>query len=208
MRLDTNGSAHIAVVGAGYVGLTTAICLTHLGHAVVCGGSDEAKVELLSLGVPTFVEDGLADLLKEGTASGHLQFVVSVAAAVRDAEFVFICVPTPERPDGSPDVSALESAATEIGPHLAPGAVVVNKSTVPIGSTVLVERLLNRDDIAVVSNPGFFTRGSAIENSSIRRALSSAPLRRSGGSRRPAARIRSGSARRARPPARARASRR
>jgi UDPglucose 6-dehydrogenase len=157
-------TARIAIVGVGYVGLTTAVCLAQLGHTVVCGDSDAAKVELLSRGEPTFVEDGLKELLHSGLASRRLKFVVTASAAVEDAEFVFICVPTPERSDGSPDVTALESVATEIGPCLAHGAIVVNKSTVPVGSTVLVERLLGRNDIAVVSNPEFLREGSAIKD--------------------------------------------
>jgi UDPglucose 6-dehydrogenase len=156
--------ARIAVVGAGYVGLTTAVCLAHHGHAVVCGDNDLAKVEKLSAGVPTFVEEGLGALLNQGLSSRRLHFVTSAAASVRDAEFVFICVSTPGHPDGSPDLSALEAVASEIGPHLAPGTVVVNKSTVPIGSTVLVERLLGRDDVTVVSNPEFLREGSAIQD--------------------------------------------
>ena len=163
----TNSStqhARIAVVGAGYVGVTTAVCLAHHGHTVVCGDCDLGKVERLSLGIPTFVEEGLGALLNQGLSSRRLQFVTSAAASVRDAEFVFICVSTPGHPDGSPDLSALEAVANEIGPHLAPGAVVVNKSTVPIGSTVLVERLLDRDDVTVVSNPEFLREGSAIHD--------------------------------------------
>ena len=122
----------VAVIGAGYVGLTTAVCLAHLGHRVVCGEVDEEKVARLSRGEPTIVEEGLAELLAEGLASKRLRFVTGAAAAVTGAAFVFLCVPTPQRSDGSADVSFLESVAEEIGPHLAHGAVVVNKSTVPV----------------------------------------------------------------------------
>jgi UDPglucose 6-dehydrogenase len=156
--------ARIAVVGAGYVGVTTAVCLAHLGHTVVCGDSDLTKVERLSIGIPTFVEEQLGELLNQGLSSGRLRFVMTAAAAVRDAECVFICVSTPGHPDGSPDLSALEAVASEIGPHLSPGTIVVNKSTVPIGSTVLVERLLDRADVTVVSNPEFLREGSAIHD--------------------------------------------
>ena len=159
------GRAAVAVIGAGYVGLTTAVCLAHLGHTVSCGERDHSKVERLSRGVSTIVEDGLSEMLGEGLDSGRLRFVETAALAVKGAEFVFICVPTPERVDGSADVTALESVSREIGPHLSCGAVVVNKSTVPIGSTALVERLLGRDDVSVLSNPEFLREGSGISDS-------------------------------------------
>jgi UDPglucose 6-dehydrogenase len=157
-------SLPLAVIGAGYVGLTTAVCLAHLGHRVCCGELDGDKVARLSRGEPTILEDGLAELLGQGLASKRLRFVTGAREAVRDAAFVFLCVPTPERPDGSADVTVLESVASEIGPHLAHGAVVVNKSTVPVGSALLVERLLDRPGIPVVSNPEFLREGSAVHD--------------------------------------------
>jgi UDPglucose 6-dehydrogenase len=156
--------SRIAVVGAGYVGVTTAVCLVSKGHTVVCADNDGSKVDRLSRGLPTFFEEGLGQLLNEGLSSGQLRFVTTAAASVRDANFIFICVSTPARADGSPDIGALETVASEIGPHLTPGAVVVNKSTVPIGSTVLVERLIARDDVTVVSNPEFLREGTAIQD--------------------------------------------
>jgi UDPglucose 6-dehydrogenase len=154
----------LAVIGAGYVGLTTAVCLAHLGHRVSCGELDEEKVSRLARGEPTIVEDGLADLLRAGLASQRLRFVTGARAAVQGAAFVFLCVPTPQRADGSADVDVLESVAREIGPHLAHGAVVVNKSTVPVGSALLVEQLLDRPGIPVVSNPEFLREGSAVHD--------------------------------------------
>ena len=153
-----------AVIGAGYVGLTTAVVLAHLGYDVVCGESDPAKVEKLGAGEPTIVEEGLGDLLRTGLGSGRLRFVLGAATAVADAEFVFLCVPTPQGADGAADVHYLEAVAAEIGPHLCHDAVVVNKSTVPVGSTILVEQILNRPDVAVVSNPEFLREGTAIHD--------------------------------------------
>jgi UDPglucose 6-dehydrogenase len=158
-------AAQVAVVGAGYVGLTTACCLASFGHTVVCGEIDPAKVERLSRGEPTIYEEGLEDLLRSGLASGRLRFVLGAAEAVTGAEVVFLCVPTPQQPDGSADVSALEAAATEIAPHLGFGTVVVNKSTVPVGSAEVVERLIGRADVSVVSNPEFLREGTAIHDS-------------------------------------------
>ena len=153
-----------AVIGAGYVGLTTAVVLAHLGYGVACGESDPDKVARLSRGEPTIVEEGLGELLRVGLESGRLRFVEGAAAAVRGAAFVFLCVPTPQGPDGAADVHYLEEVAEEIGPHLARGAVVVNKSTVPVGSTILVEQIIGRPDVAVVSNPEFLREGTAIHD--------------------------------------------
>ncbi len=154
----------LAVIGAGYVGLTTAVCLAHLGHRVCCGEVDADKVARLSRGEPTILEDGLEELLRQGLESKRLTFVAGASEAVRGASFVFLCVPTPQRADGSADVTVLEDVAREIGPHLAHGAVVVNKSTVPVGSALLVERLLDRPGIPVVSNPEFLREGTAVHD--------------------------------------------
>lgn len=152
------------MVGAGYVGVTSAVCFARLGHSVVCADIDPGRVASLNSGVPPLVEQGLTELLAEGLESGRLRFVVGAANAVADAEFVFLCVPTPQDVDGSADLSYLEAAATEIGPVLPRGAVVVNKSTVPVGSTRVVDRVLRRSDVAVVSNPEFLREGSAIRD--------------------------------------------
>jgi UDPglucose 6-dehydrogenase len=153
-----------AVIGAGYVGLTTAVVLARLGYQVACGELDPAKVAKLARGEPTMVEDGLGDILRDGLDSGRLRFVLGATEAVAGAEFVFLCVPTPQGADGAADVSFLEAVAIEIAPHLEHGAVVVNKSTVPVGSTLLVEQLLERPDVGVVSNPEFLREGTAIHD--------------------------------------------
>jgi UDPglucose 6-dehydrogenase len=154
----------VAVIGAGYVGLTTAACLSHLGHTVVCADIVESKVEALNRGVIPIVEDGLTELVAEGLASGQLQFVLGAAAAVDEAEFVFLCVPTPQAEDGSADMSYIQAAAAEVGPLLRPETVVINKSTVPVGSTRVVEASLQRSDVFVVSNPEFLREGSGVHD--------------------------------------------
>src|SRR4051794_5154607 len=145
----------LAVIGTGYVGLTTGACLAHLGFDVVCADIDADKVARLEAGEIPIVEDGLDKIVTDAVAGGRVRFVVGAAQAAGDADIVFLCVPTPQDEDGSADLSYIEAAAIEIAPMLRPGAIVVNKSTVPVGSTRVVERVLRRPDVAVVSNPEF-----------------------------------------------------
>jgi UDPglucose 6-dehydrogenase len=154
----------LAVVGTGYVGLTTGACFAHLGHHVVCADIDARKVDLLNDGHIPIVEEGLEAIVNDARAAGLLEFVLGAATAVRDAEIVFLCVPTPQGEDGSADLSYIEQAAAQIAPVLRPGAVVVNKSTVPVGSTLVVERVLQRSDVTVVSNPEFLREGTAVHD--------------------------------------------
>lgn len=154
----------IAIIGTGYVGLTTGACFAHLGHEVVCGDIDGAKVERLSRGEIPIVEHRLDELVAEGLRNGNLRFVVGAATAVKDCEIAFLCVPTPQGEDGSADLSYVEAAAAEIAQVLPYESIVVNKSTVPVGSTKVVERVLRRPDVRVVSNPEFLREGSAVDD--------------------------------------------
>ena len=108
-------------IGAGYVGLTTAACLAHLGHRVVCADIDEERVAALSKGEVPILEEGLPALVAEGLQSRRLRFVVGAPDAARDAEFVFLCVQTPQSDDGAADLSASRAVAREIAPVLRPG---------------------------------------------------------------------------------------
>jgi UDPglucose 6-dehydrogenase len=156
--------SRIAIIGTGYVGLTTGACFAHLGHDVICADIDEVKVERLQRGEIPIVEAGLDKVVADGLKSGRLSFVVGAAAAARTAEFAYLCVPTPQSEDGSADLSYIERAAAEIALVLPTEAVVVNKSTVPVGSTKVVERVMNRPDVKVVSNPEFLREGSAVHD--------------------------------------------
>ncbi|MFZ1489818.1 MAG: UDP-glucose/GDP-mannose dehydrogenase family protein [Ilumatobacteraceae bacterium] len=157
-------SEKIAIIGTGYVGLTTGACFAHLGHHVVCADVDEGKVARLNAGEVPIVERGLDELVAEGIASGRLTFVVGAATAAADCDIAFLCVPTPQGEDGSADLSYIEAAAREIGPVLPFESIVVNKSTVPVGSAKVVERVLGRPDVKVVSNPEFLREGSALQD--------------------------------------------
>jgi UDPglucose 6-dehydrogenase len=154
----------VAVIGTGYVGLTSGACFARLGHTVVCVDIDESKIERLNAGIMPIVETGIEDLVREGVEAGTLHFTTDIASAVKDADVVFLCVPTPEGEDGSADLTYVQSAARTLSPLLKSGAIVVNKSTVPVGSTRVVERELKRSDIPVVSNPEFLREGSAIHD--------------------------------------------
>jgi UDPglucose 6-dehydrogenase len=156
--------AKLSVIGAGYVGLTTAACFAHLGHDVTCADIDPAKVALLSSGKIPIHEAELERIVQEQLRAGRLRFVVGAGNAVAEAEFVYLCVPTPQGLDGSADLTFIEAAAQEISPVISRDTVVVNKSTVPVGSTLLVERALGRPDVKVVSNPEFLREGSAVSD--------------------------------------------
>ena len=155
----------VCVIGAGYVGLPTAGVLSTRGHDVVLAERDERRLNMLLAGEMPIFEPGLDVLLAEGRAAGRLRYMPSAAEAVQGCEFVFLCVPTPQGDDGAADLSYVESAAAEIGPFLEPGTIVINKSTVPVGTVNLVERTIGRSDIAVVSNPEFLREGTAVTDS-------------------------------------------
>lgn len=158
----------ISVIGAGYVGLTTAACLASLGHRVVCADVDSAKLEQLRRGEVGIFEPGLSELVAQGLAAGRLRFVQGAAESVNGpdgpAEVVFLCVATPMGVGGVADLAAVESVIEDVAPVLAPGCVVVNKSTVPVGTTARVGELIGRADVAVASNPEFLRAGSAVED--------------------------------------------
>jgi len=156
--------AKIAVVGTGYVGLSTGVCMAHLGHDVLCADIDADKVASLNSGVVPIVEPGLEELLSRGLSSGKLKFVVGASNAVKDAEFVFLCLPTPQTQSGEADLSFVRAATLEIADDLTPNSIVINKSTVPVGSTHLVHKMLNRPDVSVISNPEFLREGTAVED--------------------------------------------
>lgn len=158
----------VGVVGAGYVGLTTAACLAHLGHDVICGDADAEKVEQLKEGKVSIHEDGLSSLVSEGLAARRLQFIVGASDAARDVEYVFLCVNTPQAADGSADLSALREAVRQVAPALSQGTIVVNKSTAPVGTVARMAGWLSeagvRSAVAVASNPEFLQEGTAVRD--------------------------------------------
>jgi UDPglucose 6-dehydrogenase len=156
--------SRIGIIGTGYVGLTTGACLAHLGHTVVCADLDQRKVDMLQAGVVPILEHRLDELVADGIAQGRLSFTNDSTVAVADAEVVFLCVPTPQGDDGSADLSYVEAAARDIAEALPFECIVVNKSTVPVGSTHVVAKAIRRGDVRVVSNPEFLREGSAVDD--------------------------------------------
>src|SRR5690606_11385670 len=163
---------HVAIFGTGYVGLVTGTCLAEVGHDVVCVDIDQAKVDGLERGVIPIYEPGLEPMVKANHAAGRLRFTTDAARAVSHGEVVFIAVGTPPDEDGSADLQYVLAVAETIGTHLRKPAVVVDKSTVPVGTADKVrariaETLAARGaDIAfdVVSNPEFLKEGAAVED--------------------------------------------
>ncbi|MED5541083.1 MAG: UDP-glucose/GDP-mannose dehydrogenase family protein, partial [Actinomycetota bacterium] len=152
----------ISVIGAGYVGLTTSACLAHLGHEVICVDIDQEKIRQLKQGKIPIHETGLPELVQTGISNRCLQFVVGAEDAVASSEFVFLCLPTPQEEDGRADVDALLSVVNQIREVVSPGTIIVNKSTVPVGTNTTLATAIRRDDVSVVSNPEFLREGAAV----------------------------------------------
>lgn len=177
----------VCVIGTGYVGLVTGVCLAHIGHHVICVDNNEEKVKLMQSGQSPIYEPGLSELMQSAIKSGHIEFTADLAAGVSHGDVLFIAVGTPSLPTGESDTRYVEAVARGIGAHLNGGyKVIVNKSTVPIGSgdwvrMIVLDGIAERQktlvpagvgadvaseeieaDFDVVSNPEFLREGSAV----------------------------------------------
>ena len=161
----------IAMVGSGYVGLVSGACFADFGHDVVCIDKDQSKIDRLHDGIMPIYEPGLDALVESNVKAGRLSFTTSLAEGIKDASAIFIAVGTPSRRgDGHADLSFVYAVAREVGENLAGDAVVVTKSTVPVGTGDEVERIIadtgatsqRGHKVAVVSNPEFLREGAAI----------------------------------------------
>jgi UDPglucose 6-dehydrogenase len=157
----------VTMVGTGYVGLVSGACFADFGHQVICVDKDVSKIERLHQGIMPIFEPGLEDLVRSNVRAGRLSFTTELGEAVRDADAVFIAVGTPSRRgDGHADLSYVEQAAREIAEHMLGYTVVVNKSTVPVGTGDVVQSIMAevnaKGDFSVVSNPEFLREGAAI----------------------------------------------
>ncbi|MEU2040331.1 UDP-glucose dehydrogenase family protein [Nocardia niwae] len=154
--------SRVGVVGAGYVGLTSAACLAHLGHHVICLDNDEAKVAALRAGTVAIVEPGLPELVHEGLAENRLVFT-SDPGALHECEVVLLCLPTPMGAGGTADLGVIEDALATLSTVLSPDCVLVTKSTVPVGTAARIPAS-GLASSAVVSNPEFLREGHAVED--------------------------------------------
>jgi UDPglucose 6-dehydrogenase len=163
---------NIAVFGSGYVGLVTGACLADVGHSVTCVDNDAGKVAALNAGQVPIYEAGLAELMVRNREEGRIGFATDPVEALASAELVFIAVGTPGAEDGSADLQHVLEVARTIGDHLEHDAIVVDKSTVPVGTAervaeTIAQRLSDRGSaiaVEVCSNPEFLKEGSAIED--------------------------------------------
>jgi len=157
----------IAVIGTGYVGLVSGACFADSGNDVTCVDIDRAKIEGLREGRIPIYEPGLTELVVKNAAAGRLYFTTDLEAAVRPAHLVYLAVGTPPAADGSADLSALDTVVDGIAPHLSKRAIVVTKSTVPVGTNARIGRrlkVLTGHDCDVASNPEFLKEGAAIND--------------------------------------------
>ena len=157
----------IAVVGTGYVGLVTGTCFAETGNQVTCIDIDEAKVNQMKNGKVPFFEPGLERLFKKNIKSGNLKFTESLESGIKDVEVVFLALPTPPEEDGSADLSYVLGVAEQLGEIISNYTIIVNKSTVPVGTSEQVQTSIQKNskvDFSVVSNPEFLRQGQAVND--------------------------------------------
>ena len=157
----------LSIIGSGYVGLVSAACFAEMGNIVSCVEKDPAKVQKLQSGIVPFYEPGLAELVTHNFHEGRLIFTTDVKEGVKEAEVIFIAVGTPSDHDGSADLRDIRAAAAEIAPVSPRGAIVAVKSTVPVGTCDIVEKIMTeirKEPVCVVSNPEFLKEGNAIRD--------------------------------------------
>ncbi len=160
----------ITVIGTGYVGLSTGVCLAEIGHQVICIDIDEQKINGLRRDISPIYEPGLENLLVKNAAEGRLHFTTSHKEGLNGAEIIIIAVGTPTKKDGEADLSFLKQAAKDISSHINQNATIVIKSTVPVGTNESIKKLIEKYcskevSIDIVSNPEFLRQGSAILDS-------------------------------------------
>lgn len=157
---------NIAVIGTGYVGLVTGTCLSDFGHKVICIDIDDDKIEDLKKGIVPIYEPGLEDLIHKNLREQRLNFTTDMKEGIKHSGVIFIAVGTPSREDGEADLSAIEEAAEEIGKCINGYKIIVNKNTVPVGTTDKIGEIIGEQSGSfsydVVSNPEFLREGKAI----------------------------------------------
>ena len=164
---------NICIIGTGYVGLVAAACLAEMGNDVTCIDVNPEIINQLNAGKVHIFEPGLEPLVQRNAAEGRLTFSTDLAEGMQDALFVFSCVGTPSRPDGSCDLSYVDTVAEQIGKHIADYKIIINKSTVPVGTADRVKGIIRKQlehrnllsvEFDVVSNPEFLKEGDAVND--------------------------------------------
>jgi UDPglucose 6-dehydrogenase len=158
---------NVSVIGTGYVGLSTGVCLAEIGHQVTCIDIDKSKIEMLNKGISPIYEPGLERFLQKNIKARRLSFTTCYEEGLIGSDIIFMTIGTPQGPEGKPDLSYLERAAVDIASHLNEDTIIVIKSTVPVGTNNHIKEIIDKhiaDDIKVdiVSNPEFLREGSAI----------------------------------------------
>ncbi|MBD8845730.1 MULTISPECIES: UDP-glucose dehydrogenase family protein [Priestia] len=159
----------ISVIGTGYVGLVTGVCLSEIGHFVTCIDIDEKKVNMMKQGISPIYEPGLEDLMKKNIKDGRLNFSSDHKSSFVNSDVIYIAVGTPQKMSGAADLSYIEEAAKSIAYHITSDTVVVTKSTVPVGTNdyikdIIINNLSNDVKVSIVSNPEFLREGSAVND--------------------------------------------
>lgn len=157
----------LTIVGTGYIGLVTGACFALMGHTVVCHDVDRAKISGLQKGKMPFYEPGLRTLVRGMVGKRRLRFTTDLEDAVQQSQVVFFTVGTPSRKDGSVDLRYVRQAAQDLAGYVRPGMIIVSKSTVPVGTSLLIRRILERGGakkFAIVSNPEFLREAVAIDS--------------------------------------------
>ena len=158
---------NIAVVGTGYVGLVTGVCLAEIGHDVICIDIDQDKVNKMKQGISPIYEPGIEELMKKNIQNGRLNFTHIHKKGFANADIIMIAVGTPQKTDGSVDLSFIEQTAKDIASHIKDDVIVVTKSTVPIGTNeyiknIIINHITMNIKVDIVSNPEFLREGSAV----------------------------------------------
>ncbi|HUH73412.1 MAG TPA: UDP-glucose/GDP-mannose dehydrogenase family protein [Chitinophagales bacterium] len=157
----------ITVIGTGYVGLVTGVCLAETGNQVICVDIDPEKIDLLSRGIPTIYESGLEKMLQSNLAQKRLSFTTDMESGVKKSDIIILALPTPPTENGSADLSYIKKAAEQISPYINSYKIIINKSTVPVGTAEMVKNIIQPNtkfEVDVVSNPEFLREGMAIED--------------------------------------------
>jgi len=162
----------ICVIGTGYVGLVSGVCLAEIGNRVICVDKDKDKIKLLKSGKVPIFEEGLVELIKKNTKSGNLVFHSDAGYGIKESDIIFICVGTPPLPSGKPDLSAIDDVAKLIGQSINGYKIILNKSTVPIGTAKRIKKIIKENqnggnknyDFDIASNPEFLKEGEAVKD--------------------------------------------